>query len=164
MTTPHWPRFPQPTARRWIGLALAPEYDHGSAWIYLGVLYSLRPAAVGGEPDKGRAAFERAMELSGGRHLMAQTQFAQQYARLVFDQALHDQLLQQVIAADPREPGLTLNNASWRNSRRESCLIPLPLLLTLNWNPHAAQSHNFHPSVADDRRQCRHREDCHSGT
>ena len=91
-------------------VALAPEYDHGSAWIYLGVLYSLRPAAVGGEPEKGRAAFERAMELSGGRHLMAQTQFARQYARLMFDQALHDQLLQQVIAADPREPGLTLSN------------------------------------------------------
>ena len=50
------------------------------------------------------------MELSGGRHLLAETQFARQYARLMFDQALHDQLLQQVIAADPREPGLTLSN------------------------------------------------------
>lgn len=91
-------------------VALAPDYDHGSAWIYLGVLYSLRPAAVGGEPEKGRAAFERAIQLSAGRNLMAQTQFARQYARLMFDQELHEQLLQQVIAADPREPGLTLSN------------------------------------------------------
>ena len=91
-------------------VALAPDYDHGSAWIYLGVLYSLRPAAVGGEPEKGRAAFERAIQLSAGRHLMAQPQFARQSARLMFDQELHEQLLQQVIAADPREPGLTLSN------------------------------------------------------
>ena len=89
---------------------LQPDYDHGSAYVYLGVLYSLRPAAVGGEPEKGRAAFEQAMQISRGRHLMAQTQFARQYARLVFDRALHDRLLQQDLSADPREPGLTLSN------------------------------------------------------
>ncbi|MCB1685382.1 MAG: hypothetical protein KDI31_12875, partial [Pseudomonadales bacterium] len=36
--------------------------------------------------------------------------FADQYARLVFDRALHDELLNEVVAADPAGPGLTLIN------------------------------------------------------
>ena len=32
--------------------ARRPDIDHGMAWVYLGVLNSLRPAAVGGEPEK----------------------------------------------------------------------------------------------------------------
>ena len=96
-----------------------PGIDHGMAWVYLGVLNSLRPAAVGGEPDKGRAAFEKAVDLSGGRNLMAKTLFAEFYARLVFDQALHDRLLNEVIGADPEAPGLTLSNVLAQDRARE---------------------------------------------
>ena len=35
---------------------------------------------------------------------------AETYARLVYDQALHDRLLAEVLAADPAEPGFTLMN------------------------------------------------------
>ena len=35
---------------------------------------------------------------------------AEYYARLTFDQALHDRLLSEVLAADPVEPGFTLMN------------------------------------------------------
>ena len=35
---------------------------------------------------------------------------AEHYARLLFDQELHDRLLAEVLAADPREPGFTLMN------------------------------------------------------
>lgn len=91
-------------------VALDPSLDQGMPHVYLGVLNSLRPAAVGGRPEQGRAAFERAIELSGGRNLMARTLFARHYARLVFDQELHDAQLQTVLAADPRAPGLTLMN------------------------------------------------------
>ena len=91
-------------------VALQPDLDGGMPHVYLGVLNSLRPAAVGGEPEKGRAAFERAIALSDGRNLMARTLLARHYARLVFDQALHDAQLQIVLEADPRAPGLTLMN------------------------------------------------------
>lgn len=91
-------------------VALDPSLDQGMPFVYLGVLNSLRPAAVGGQPEQGRAAFERAIELSGGRNLMARTLLARHYARLVFDQELHDAQLQTVLAADPRAPGLTLMN------------------------------------------------------
>ena len=106
------PRVQRVAARR-------PDIDHGMAWVYLGVLNSLRPAAVGGEPEKGRAAFERAVDLSDGRNLMAKTLFAEFYARLVFDQELHDQLLNEVISADPDSPGLTLSNVLAQDRAKE---------------------------------------------
>ncbi|MEZ5464468.1 MAG: TRAP transporter TatT component family protein [Lysobacteraceae bacterium] len=98
---------------------LRPALDNGMPWVYLGVLNSLRPAAVGGEPEKGRAAFEKAVDLSDGRNLMAKTLFAEFYARLVFEQALHDRLLNEVIETDPESPGLTLSNVLAQDRAKE---------------------------------------------
>lgn len=91
-------------------VALDEGYQQGQAHMYLGVLKSLLPPALGGKTEQARAHFERAIELSGGRNLMAKTLYAERYARLVFDQSLHDRLLQEVLAADPAEYGLTLQN------------------------------------------------------
>ena len=91
-------------------VALDEGYDRGQAHLYLGVMRTLLPPALGGRPGEGRAHFERAIALSKGRNLMAKVEFARRYARLVFDQAMHDRLLREVLAADPREPGLTLSN------------------------------------------------------
>ena len=41
---------------------------------------------------------------------MAKVLFAKQYARLMFEQELHDQLLNDVLAAEPEYEGLTLIN------------------------------------------------------
>jgi hypothetical protein len=91
-------------------VALDPGIDQGQAWVYLGVMNSLRPEAVGGKPEQGRADFEKAIALSNGRNLYAKTLYAQYYARLVFNQELHDRLLREVIDADPKAPGFTLGN------------------------------------------------------
>ncbi len=91
-------------------VALDDAWDGGGAHLYLGVLYCQRPASLGGKPDAGRRHFERALELSGGRDLMAKVLFADSYARLVFDRPLHDRLLEEVLAADPRAPDWTLSN------------------------------------------------------
>lgn len=99
--------------------SLDPVHDHGQVHVYLGVLNSLRPEAVGGKPELGRRHFEKAIELSGNRNLMAKTLFAEFYARLVFDQALHDRLLNEVIAADPVAPGFTLTNTLAQSRARE---------------------------------------------
>jgi hypothetical protein len=98
---------------------LEPGHDHGQAFVYLGVLNSLRPEAVGGKPALGREYFERAIALSGGRNLYAKTLFAQYYARLVFDQALHDRLLNEVLSADPVAPGFTLTNTLAQDRARK---------------------------------------------
>lgn len=90
--------------------AIDPHYDNGGAALYLGVVNSIRPASLGGKPDEGKMWFEKALDLSGGKNQMVRVLYAQFYARLVFDQALHDKLLNEVLAADPVAPRLTLIN------------------------------------------------------
>ena len=89
---------------------LDPGYENGSIYLYLGVFETLFPPAMGGKPELGRQYFEEAIARSDGRNLLAKVMFAEQYARLVFDRALHDELLNDVIQADPKQPGLTLMN------------------------------------------------------
>lgn len=91
-------------------IALDASYEQGTPYMYLGVLNSLRPASLGGKPERGRENFERAITLSNGRNLMAKTLYAQYYARLVFDQVLHNRLLEEVLGAAPEAPRLTLVN------------------------------------------------------
>jgi len=89
---------------------LNPGYDDGGVYLYLGVLETLVPPAMGGKPEIGRRYFEQAIEVSRGTNLMAKVMFADQYARLVFERELHDQLLQEVMAAPVQADGLTLMN------------------------------------------------------
>jgi len=91
-------------------VAIDPQYDNGGAYLYLGVINSIRPASLGGKPEEGKAYFDKALELSGGKNQVVRVLYAQFYARLVFDQELHDRLLNQVLAADPVAPHLTLIN------------------------------------------------------
>jgi hypothetical protein len=92
-------------------IALEPGYRDGAGYLYLGVLETLLPAALGGHPEEGKRDFEHAIELSGGRNLMAKVLLASEYARLTFDRELHDRLCHEVLAASPEVPGLTLSNA-----------------------------------------------------
>lgn len=98
--------------------SLDPHYDHGGAYLYLGVINSLRPASLGGKPEQGKAYFEKALELSGGKNQMVRVLYAQFYARLVFNRDLHDKLLNEVLAADPHAPGLTLINTLAKEKAR----------------------------------------------
>ena len=91
-------------------VALDPVYSSGEPYMSLGVLATLRPASLGGKPEQGRADFEKALALSDGRNQMVRVLYAEHYARLVFDRDLHDKLLNEVLAADPHAPGLTLIN------------------------------------------------------
>jgi hypothetical protein len=100
-------------------VALDPNHDHGQAYTYLGVINSVRPEAVGGKPELGRTYFEKAVELSGGKNLYAKTLEAEFYARLVFNQELHDRLLNEVLAADPNAPGFTLINTLARQRAKK---------------------------------------------
>lgn len=91
-------------------LVIAPDSDAAQVNTYLGVLNTLRPAALGGQPERGRMYFERALELTGGRDLGVLVDYARGYARLVYDRELHDRLLNEALQADPRQPGYTLFN------------------------------------------------------
>ena len=91
----------------------------GAVNMYLGVLNTLRPPALGGKPEQGRAYFERAVELTGGRDLAVKVEFARGYARLVYDRELHDKLLNEVLASEVKQPGLTLVNSLARRQAEE---------------------------------------------
>lgn len=91
-------------------VAVDPDHQRGAPHAYLGVLYSLRPPALGGDPELGRAHFERALALTGGADLMTKVLYAEHWARLNFDRATHDRLLNEVLEADPVADGYTLSN------------------------------------------------------
>ena len=91
-------------------VALDDSYEQGMPHLYLGVLATVLTPALGGRPEEGKARFERAISLSGGRNLVAKVYYAKQYARGVFDRELHDRLLNEVLAEDPHAAGFTLSN------------------------------------------------------
>lgn len=94
-------------------------YDNGGAQLYLGVLNSLLPPAMGGKPEVAKEYFERALKLSEGKNLMVKTLYAQYYARITFNQKLHDQLLTEVLASPVTVPGLTLINTLAQEKARQ---------------------------------------------
>jgi hypothetical protein len=91
-------------------LQISDSNSEAAAYTYLGILATLRPPAMGGEPEKGRGYFEHAITLTGGTDLSAKVEFARSYARLMYDRELHDRLLKEVMAADVEVPGFTLTN------------------------------------------------------
>jgi hypothetical protein len=95
------------------------KYSHGEGHLYLGVFATLLPPALGGKPEEGRIHFERAIQLSAGRDLMAKVEYARRYARIIYDRPLHDRLLQEVLDANAVEPGLTLSNVLAKRQAKE---------------------------------------------
>lgn len=91
-------------------IQLDSTYANGSPFIYMGVFATFLPAALGGEPEVGRANFERAIEISLGENLYAKSMMAELYARAIFDRELHDRLVAEVLATNPIAGDLTLQN------------------------------------------------------
>ena len=91
-------------------LTINENHDGGGAHLYLGVLDTLVPPSLGGKPELGRQHFEKAIELSNNTNLMYKVVFAEQYARLMFNRELHDQLLENVLNSPATVDGLTLVN------------------------------------------------------
>ena len=103
---------------KWV-LSYDANYDQGSAQVYMGVLESQLPPSLGGRPDLAKMHFENAIRASNGRHLMAKVLYAQQYARLLFEQELHDRLLNEVLTEDAKAEGLTLINQLAKQQAKE---------------------------------------------
>ena len=95
------------------------HYQDGAAHVYLGILASFLPPALGGRLDVGRQHFERALEISGQKNLMTKVIYARQYARMAYDRNLHDRLLKEVVGADPNVPGYVLSNTLAQQQAKE---------------------------------------------
>jgi len=83
---------------------------NGAVYTYMGILLTLRPPALGGEPEKAREYFEKSIALTDGKDLSAKVEFARGYAKLLYERELHDRLLNEVMEADPYQDGFTLSN------------------------------------------------------
>ena len=92
-------------------LELDPAFNNGDAYLYMAVMQSFLPPAMGGQPELARKNFEQAIDVSNGTNLMAKLLFAEKYARLVFDKELHDKLLKEVIDAEVDNDESTLINS-----------------------------------------------------
>lgn len=128
-----WATWIQASGKDWNALAVLPKvkalmarvaeldetFEHGEAHVYIGVIDTLLPPALGGKPEEGRTHFERAIQISGGRDLMDKVEYASHYARLTYNRPLHDRLLKEVLAADVNVPGLTLSNVLAQQQARE---------------------------------------------
>lgn len=91
-------------------IELDPGFQNGQPHLYLGVMRSQIPPSLGGKPAQGKHHFEAAIRLSKGEDMMAKVMYAENYARLMFNQALHDRLLKEVLEGNPQAKGLTLTN------------------------------------------------------
>lgn len=83
---------------------------NSAVYTYMGILLTLRPPALGGEPERAREYFEKAIEVTGGKDLGVKVEYARGYAKLLYERELHDRLLNEVMAADPYQDGYTLSN------------------------------------------------------
>jgi hypothetical protein len=91
-------------------LNISGDTVNSAVYTYMGALLTLRPPALGGEPEKAREYFEKAIALTDGKDLSAKVEYARGYAKLLYERELHDQLLNEVMAADPYQDGYTLSN------------------------------------------------------
>jgi hypothetical protein len=90
-------------------IELDEKFENGGPHLYMGGMETLLPASLGGKPEKGRQHFEKAIAINAD-YLMTKVIYAEQYARLIFDQQLHDRLLGEVLAAKVNVEGITLTN------------------------------------------------------
>lgn len=91
-------------------LEIAGDSATSSAHTYMGIMLTLRPPSLGGKPEEAREHFEKAIAMTGGRDLSVKVEYAKGYAKLLYEQELHDRLVDEVLTADPYQDGLTLMN------------------------------------------------------
>ena len=111
-----------PKARALIARALELDeaYYHAGSHMIFGSLYGSMGKTLGGDPDKAKRHFTRALELTQRRFLMVQLMYAKTLAVQLQDKALFEKLLDEVIKADLSiNPTQSLANvAAKRRARR----------------------------------------------
>jgi len=99
--------------------ALDKRYKAVQVEHFLAVLKTIRPPALGGDFEAGKAHYERALALSGGQDLSINVDYARYYARTLYDRELHDRLLNDVMSAEPDQDGYTLLNTLAQRDAQE---------------------------------------------
>jgi hypothetical protein len=101
-------------------LRLDEKYYLGGSHMFYGVYYGGRPEMLGGEPEKAKQHFDRAIEISRGKYLLTKFLLAKYYAVRIQDKSLFEQTLEEIISAPKDllpEQGLA-NQIAKRNAER----------------------------------------------
>ncbi len=68
-------------------------FYYAGADLFLGTLYGSRSKLLGGDPERSRQHFERALRINGGKVLLTYVYYARSYAVQTLNEPLFDQLL-----------------------------------------------------------------------
>lgn len=100
-------------------LELDESFFFGSAHLFWGSIYGSLPPMLGGDPEKAKDHFERALRLSDGKFLVAYIYYAQYYAVTTLNEELFDKYLNMVLQA-PQDimPGYELLTAYAKKKAR----------------------------------------------
>ena len=94
--------------------------EFGSPHVFLGVYHATLPPSLGGNPDKARVHFERALEISRNRALMVHVLMAKYYARQIFDREMYVSLLNEALQRPvDGEESLALQNTAAKAHARK---------------------------------------------
>ena len=91
-------------------VSLNPGYEHGGALTLLGGFEASYPEQLGGNWKKGRAYFERALNLSHRRSQLHHVNFARTYAVNAQDRELFVRLMREVIESPDQGDDVRLSN------------------------------------------------------
>jgi hypothetical protein len=92
-------------------LVLDEAFYYGGAHIFMGVLEASKPRIAGGDLNRARDHFLKAIELGDGSFLMAKVYYANYYAKKAFDRELYISTLENVLEIPVAiVPELTLLN------------------------------------------------------
>ncbi len=101
-------------------IELDETYQYGAAHASLGVLHASRAPAQGGKPEKAKAEFDRAFELSDNNMLLFHLMYAKYYAYQVQDRQLYVDTLNQILSTpDDMFPEMAFINAAAKNKARQ---------------------------------------------
>ena len=80
---------------------LDPAFHHAGPNLFLGVFYGGRSRMLGGNPEKSRHHFEKALDLTEKKFLLVRLLFAKTYAVQNQNRELFESQLQAVVNAPP---------------------------------------------------------------
>ncbi len=100
------------TARAFVERAVAIDesYFHYAGVVFLGVVNAALPEALGGDPEAGRAHFERALAATDRHFFAVQLNYARAYAVAVGNRPLFIRMLREVIDGGDPDPDSRLAN------------------------------------------------------
>src|SRR5262249_31846317 len=82
-------------------VALDPNFYNGGAHMVLGMLYSGQSKDVGGDPERGKAEFEKAIKITDGKFLLPKVLMAMSYGTITHNQEFFHKPLVQVLEPSP---------------------------------------------------------------